>query len=96
MLIDNVSNLDRAYEFAERCNEPGVWASLAKAQLKEGLVKEAVDSFIKADDPTAYMEVVSKCSETSKFVKAFKAELRRWKACGWFIDRGGGGKGAPS
>lgn len=64
MLIDNVSNLDRAYEFAERCNEPGVWASLAKAQLREGLVKEAVDSFIKADDPTAYMEVVNKCSET--------------------------------
>ncbi|KAM3722637.1 putative clathrin heavy chain [Dirofilaria immitis] len=67
VLIDNVSNLDRAYEFAERCNEPGVWASLAKAQLKEGLVKEAVDSFIKADDPTAYMEVVSKCSETGNW-----------------------------
>ncbi|VDK49477.1 unnamed protein product [Anisakis simplex] len=67
VLIDNVSNLDRAYEFAERCNEPGVWASLAKAQLKEGLVKEAVDSFIKADDPTAYMEVVSKCSETNSW-----------------------------
>ncbi|VDN03972.1 unnamed protein product [Thelazia callipaeda] len=67
VLIDNVSNLDRAYEFAERCNEAGVWASLAKAQLKEGLVKEAVDSFIKADDPTAYMEVVSKCSETDSW-----------------------------
>uniref|UniRef100_A0A183D4F2 Clathrin heavy chain n=1 Tax=Gongylonema pulchrum TaxID=637853 RepID=A0A183D4F2_9BILA len=67
VLIDNVSNLDRAYEFAERCNEAGVWASLAKAQLKEGLVKEAVDSFIKADDPTAYMEVVSKCSETGSW-----------------------------
>ncbi|KHN74993.1 putative clathrin heavy chain 1 [Toxocara canis] len=67
VLIENVSNLDRAYEFAERCNEPGVWASLAKAQLKEGLVKEAVDSFIKADDPTAYMEVVSKCSETNSW-----------------------------
>jgi clathrin heavy chain len=64
VLIENVNNLDRAYEFAERCNEPGVWASLAKAQLKYGLVKEAVDSFIKADDPGAYMEVVQKCSET--------------------------------
>ncbi|VDN52328.1 unnamed protein product [Dracunculus medinensis] len=67
VLIDNVVNLDRAYEFAERCNEPGVWASLAKAQLKEGLVKEAVDSFIKADDPTAYMEVVCKCAETDSW-----------------------------
>jgi len=25
VLIDNVQNLDRAYEFAERCNEPAVW-----------------------------------------------------------------------
>ena len=30
-------------------------------------MKEAVDSYIKADDPGAYMEVVSKCSETSQF-----------------------------
>ena len=66
MLIENVSNLDRAYEFAEKCNQSDVWASLAKAQLKQDLVKEAIDSFIKADDPGAYMEVVNKCSQTGK------------------------------
>jgi clathrin heavy chain len=65
VLIDNIANLERAYEFAERCNEPGVWASLAKAQLRDGLVKEAVDSFVKADDPTSYMEVINKCEQTS-------------------------------
>ncbi|CAB3402575.1 unnamed protein product [Caenorhabditis bovis] len=64
VLIENVNNLDRAYEFAEKCNQSDVWASLAKAQLKQDLVKEAVDSFIKADDPGAYMEVVNKCSQT--------------------------------
>ncbi|KAJ1524146.1 hypothetical protein ONE63_010675 [Megalurothrips usitatus] len=58
VLIDHVDNLDRAYEFAERCNEPAVWSQLAKAQLQKGLVKEAIDSFIKADDPSAYMDVV--------------------------------------
>ena len=57
VLIDNVKNLDRAYEFAERCNESGVWSLLATAQLRNGLVKEAIDSFIKADDPTNYVEV---------------------------------------
>lgn len=66
MLIENVNNLDRAYEFAEKCNQSDVWASLAKAQLKQGMVKEAVDSFIKADDPGAYMEVVKKCTETGR------------------------------
>lgn len=47
VLIENVSNLDRAYEFAERCNEPAVWTQLGKAQLQQNLVKEAIDSFIK-------------------------------------------------
>ena len=64
VLIDNVNNLDRAYEFAERCNEPAVWSQLAKAQLQQGLVKEAVDSFIKADDPSAYMDVVETAHKT--------------------------------
>ncbi|XP_014670791.1 PREDICTED: clathrin heavy chain 1-like, partial [Priapulus caudatus] len=59
VLIEHVGNLDRAYEFAERCNEPAVWSHLAKAQLQQAMVKEAIDSFIKANDPSAYMEVVS-------------------------------------
>lgn len=58
MLIEHVQNLDRAYEFAERCNESSVWSQLASAQLSKGMVKEAIDSFIKADDPSAYMDVV--------------------------------------
>ena len=58
VLIDNIKNLDRAYEFAERCNDPQVWSLLAKAQLDQGMVKESIDSYIKADDPSSYMEVV--------------------------------------
>ena len=65
VLLDHVGNLDRAYEYAEKCNEPGVWSLLAKAQLSKGLVKEAIDSYIKADDPTQYMEVVNVASEAS-------------------------------
>ena len=38
--VENVNNLDRAYEFAERCNEPAVWTQLGKAQLSQNLVKE--------------------------------------------------------
>ena len=67
MLIDNINNLDRAYEFAEKCNEPAVWSQLARAQLANGMVKEAIDSYIKADDPSQYMEVVSVASKSSMF-----------------------------
>ncbi|CAD6192939.1 unnamed protein product [Caenorhabditis auriculariae] len=51
VLIENVNNLDRAYEFRRKVQP-------------QDLVKEAVDSFIKADDPGAYMEVVNKCAQT--------------------------------
>lgn len=67
MLIEQVKDLERAYEFAERCNEPGVWSQLAKAQLQQGLVKEAIDSYIKADDPSAYMDVVATATEAESW-----------------------------
>jgi clathrin heavy chain len=56
VLIENVANLDRAYEFAERCNEPAVWTQLGKAQLQQNMVKEAIDAFIKANDPSGMFE----------------------------------------
>lgn len=54
---------------------------MAKAQLKEGLVKEAVDSFIKADDPTAYMEVVCKCAEAGIFDYSLFSSRRIYLIC---------------
>ena len=66
VLIEHIQNLDRAYEFAERCNEPAVWSQLAMAQMKAGMVKEAIDSYIKADDPSTYMEVVEATHKSGK------------------------------
>lgn len=74
VLIENVKNLDRAYEFAERCNEPAVWSQLAKAQLQHGLVKEAIDSFIKADDHSAYIDVVETAHKTGT---SFSLDLKQ-------------------
>ncbi|GAV05648.1 hypothetical protein RvY_15748 [Ramazzottius varieornatus] len=67
VLIENIKNLDRAYEFAERSNEPAVWSALAKAQLDKGLVKEAIDSYIKAEDPKDFRDVVRVASENDKW-----------------------------
>ena len=67
VLIEHVQNLDRAYEFAERCNQPAVWSLLAAAQLQHGMVKEAIDSFIKADDPSNYMDVVQTAHKTGDY-----------------------------
>lgn len=67
VLIEHIQNLDRAYEFAERCNEPAVWSLLAQAQLVQGMVKEAIDSYIKAGDPSSYIDVVQTAHRTESW-----------------------------
>lgn len=43
-----------------------MWSQLGRAQLQRDLVKEAIDSYIKAVDPSAYMEVVNAASKNSE------------------------------
>ncbi|XP_025089563.1 clathrin heavy chain 1 [Pomacea canaliculata] len=87
VLIDNVNNLDRAYEFAERCNDPAVWSLLARAQLNQGMVKEAIDSYIKADDPSQYMEVVQVASSNNNWEELVKfLQMARKKARETFVE----------
>ncbi|CAF4438670.1 unnamed protein product, partial [Rotaria magnacalcarata] len=40
VLIDHIKNLDRAYEFAQCCDEPTVWSLLANTQTLQGLIKD--------------------------------------------------------
>uniref|UniRef100_A0A8C9F7E3 Clathrin heavy chain n=1 Tax=Pavo cristatus TaxID=9049 RepID=A0A8C9F7E3_PAVCR len=87
VLIEHIGNLDRAYEFAERCNEPAVWSQLARAQLQKDLVKEAIDSFIKADDPSAYMEVVQAANKNDNWEDLVKfLQMARKKARESYVE----------
>jgi clathrin heavy chain len=87
VLIDNVENLDRAYEFAERCNEPDVWSQLGKAQLQQNLVKEAIDSYIKANDPRAYLDVVDTATKTESWEDLVRyLQMARKKARDTYVE----------
>ena len=48
VLVENVGDMERAYDFAESVKDPKVYSNLAVAQLNRGMVKEAIRSFIKA------------------------------------------------
>ncbi|KAJ1800096.1 Clathrin heavy chain [Coemansia sp. RSA 2399] len=67
VLIDHVGSLDRAYEYAERCDQPDVWSCLGKAQLNGLRIKEAIDSYLRADDPTNYADVIEVATRAGKF-----------------------------
>lgn len=73
--------------FICRCNEPPVWSQLARAQLQQGLVKESIDSFIKADDPSAYMDVVETAHRTSHWEDLVRyLQMARKKARESYIE----------
>ncbi|KAK2982510.1 hypothetical protein RJ640_026353 [Escallonia rubra] len=58
VLLDNIQSIARAVEFAFRVEEDAVWSQVAKAQLREGLVSDAIESFIRADDATQFLDVI--------------------------------------
>eukprot|EP01048_Picozoa_sp_COSAG05_P002188 COSAG05_NODE_84_length_20716_cov_100.586312_2_plen_1571_part_00 len=58
VLLDHIKDLARGLEFAQRCDDSAVWSLLATAQLRAAMVKEAVESFCKAKDPTSFLEVI--------------------------------------
>ena len=51
--------MERAVEFANYWDQSDVWSILARAQLQKEMVKEAIGSFIKADDATAFVDVIA-------------------------------------
>ena len=57
VLIKHIDSLDRAYEFAEQVNESKCWSKLADAQLRKDEIKNAIDSYIRADDPGDFRSV---------------------------------------
>lgn len=63
-----------------RCNKPSVWAKLGSAQLGEGLVVQAIESLLKAEDPSSYCEVIEKAEEQEKFNELIKYLMMARKA----------------
>ncbi|KYQ93795.1 clathrin heavy chain [Tieghemostelium lacteum] len=59
VLINNINSIERAHDFAERCNQTEVFSKLGVAQLRANMIKECIDSFIKANDVDQYQEVIS-------------------------------------
>ncbi|KAI9031707.1 hypothetical protein CLU79DRAFT_729726 [Phycomyces nitens] len=82
VLIENIKDLNRAYEFAELCDDPKVWSKLAKAQLENMEIKRAIDSYIRANDTSDYIQVARSASLDNKYddlvryLEAAKKNLR--------------------
>lgn len=66
VLVDHIVSLDRAQEYAEQVDLPEVWSKVAKAQLDGLRVTDAIESYIRAQDPSNYSEVIETATHAGK------------------------------
>jgi clathrin heavy chain len=82
VLVDHVVSIDRAQAFAEEVDLPEVWSKVAKAQLDGLRVSDAIESYIKAQDPRNYHEVIEiavhagKDEDLIKYLRMARKTLR--------------------
>jgi clathrin heavy chain len=82
VLIDHIVSIDRAQDFAERIDTSEVWSKVAKAQLDGLRVTDAIESYIRAGDPSNFLEVIEisthagKDEELIKYLRMARKTLR--------------------
>ena len=58
VLVEQIDDLERAVAFASDRDSADVWSRVARGQLERELVREAVESFLRAADPSMYSDVI--------------------------------------
>lgn len=66
VLVDHIVSIDRAQDYAERVDLPEVWSKVAKAQLDGLRVTDSIESYIKANDPSNFNEVIETATHAGK------------------------------
>ncbi|RKF81067.1 putative clathrin heavy chain [Golovinomyces cichoracearum] len=82
VLVEHIVSIDRAQEYAERVELPEVWSRIAKAQLDGLRISDSIASYIRAEDPGNYQEVIEiathagKDEDLIKFLRMARKTLR--------------------
>lgn len=82
VLIEHIVSIDRAHDYADRVDLPEVWSRVAKAQLDGLRVTDSIDSYIRANDPSNFLEVIEiathagKDDDLIKFLRMARKTLR--------------------
>lgn len=82
VLVEHIVSIDRAQAYAEHVELPEVWSTVAKAQLDGLRISDAIDSYILAEDPSNYNEVIDiathagKDEELIKYLRMARKTLR--------------------
>lgn len=82
VLVEHVVSIDRAQEYADQVDIPEVWTRVGKAQLDGLRITDGIESYIRANDPSNYNEVIEiathagKDDELIKYLRMARKTLR--------------------
>lgn len=66
VLIEHIVSIDRAQDYADRVDTPEVWSRVAKAQLDGLRVTDSIESYMRAQDPSNFLEVIEIATHAGK------------------------------
>lgn len=72
VLIEHIVSIDRAYAYADRVDLAEVWSRLGKAQLDGLRISDSIESYIRANDPSNFAEVIEMSTRAGKFEELIK------------------------
>ena len=82
VLVSHIVSIDRAQEYADRVDIPEVWSKVAKAELDGLRISDSIASYIRAQDPSNFNEVIEiatragKDDDLIKYLKMARKTLR--------------------
>lgn len=66
VLVEDIMSLDRGEDYAEKLDKPELWSQLGEAQLNGLRIPEAINSYLKAEDPSNFANVVEVSEHAGK------------------------------
>ncbi|KAI5123544.1 hypothetical protein M0805_006703 [Coniferiporia weirii] len=67
VLVEHIVSIERGLDYATKVNRPEVWSRLAKAQLDGLRIKDSIESYVKAEDPSNFVEVIEIATRADKY-----------------------------
>lgn len=67
VLVEEIMSLDRAATYVDKINTPELWSQLGTAQLDGLRIPDAIDSYIKAEDPSKFENVIDIAEQAEKY-----------------------------
>lgn len=67
VLVEDVMSLDRAAMYADKINTSEIWSQLGASQLDGLRIPDAMESYIKAQDPSNYENVIDLAEQAGKY-----------------------------